>query len=404
MREFMILLHAALACALFCGPGEWEMIEVEVPTEGACLAPRFGGEWLSWIEAGEDDGWVLAAAQLAKEDEPEKVILCSAEEGEWFVNWADRPVMSVGANGAWIASWLRTSGVGTYAYDAVVAVSIDEGKRWTQPAKLHSDDVEGEHGFVSLMPREGEGWAACWLDGRAMGGGHDAHGHPGGDMQLRFAHVDMEGQPRKERILDERVCECCPTALSALPGGGAILVYRDRGADEVRDFSYVYCTDSALDRWSSPRAVCEDGWRVDGCPVNGAALASDGEELAVAWFTRGSDDAAKVLCAWWDAEREAFGDPVRVDAGEPLGRIDAAMLPSGELALTWLEAKSGPDAAEWRLAVGKRGDESFESQVLLQTSASRASGISALHADGEELIFSHTRVEKRAVRVLRLVR
>ena len=78
--------------------------------------------------------------------------------------------------------------------------------------------------------------------------------------------------------------------------------------------------------------------------------------------------------------------------------------PSGELALTWREAKSGPDAAEWRLAVGKRGDESFESQVLLQTSASRASGISALHADGEDLIFSHTRVEKRAVRVLRLVR
>jgi hypothetical protein len=380
------------------------VVELDLPTEARCMAPRFGGDWLSWVEVTEEDGWVLAAARLASVDEPERVVLGTAEEGEWFVNWADRPVMSVGANGAWIASWLRTSGEGAYAYDAVVAVSIDQGKRWTNPAKLHSDKVEGEHGFVSLLPREGAGWAACWLDGRAMGGGHDDHGHPAGDMQLRFAHVDMEGQPVEERVLDERVCECCPTAMAPLPGGGAVIIYRDRGAREVRDFSYVYCTDRKLDRWSSPRAVHEDGWRVDGCPVNGAALATHGERLAVAWFTLGTDDTPRVLCAWWDAKREAFGDPVRVDAGEPLGRIDAAMLPSGEVAITWLAKTEGPDAAEWRLAVGSDAEGGFESQALLETSASRASGISALRADGEELIFSHTRAKNRAVRILRLMR
>ena len=216
----MILLYAALLCAPFNQGDEWEMLELELPTEARCMAPRFGSGWLSWIEAGADDGLVFAAAELVSSDDAERVVLGTAEEGEWFVNWADRPVLSTDSTGAWLASWLRTSGEGTYAYDAVVSVSVDEGERWSTPTKLHSDEVEGEHGFVSLLPREGEGWAACWLDGRAMGGGHDSHGHPAGDMQLRLAHVDYEGQPKAERVLDERVCECCPTALSPIPGGG----------------------------------------------------------------------------------------------------------------------------------------------------------------------------------------
>ncbi len=400
----MILLYAALLCAPFNQGDEWEMLELELPTEARCMAPRFGSGWLSWIEAGADDGWVFAAAELASSDDTERVVLGTAEEGEWFVNWADRPVLSTDSTGAWLTSWLRTSGEGTYAYDAVVSVSVDEGERWSTPTKLHSDEVEGEHGFVSLLPREGEGWAACWLDGRAMGGGHDSHGHPAGDMQLRLAHVDYEGQPQAERVLDERVCECCPTALSPIPGGGAVLVYRDRGADETRDFAYVYCTDPALDRWSSPRTVHEDGWRVDGCPVNGAALATDGEQLAVAWYTEGGDSQPKVLCAWWDEEGEAFGAPTRVDAGRPLGRISAAMLPSGELAISWLEKGDGPDAAEWRLAVGSRDSEEFDSKSLLDASASRASGISALSSHADELLFSCADMSERRVRAFRLTR
>jgi hypothetical protein len=223
-------------------------------------------------------------------------------------------------------------------------------------------------------------------------------------MQLRFAHVDYEGQVSAERILDERVCECCPTALSPLPGGGAVLVYRDRGADETRDFAYVYCTDSSLDRWSSPRPVHEDGWRVEGCPVNGAALAAHGEELAVAWFTMGRDATPRVLCAWWDPERAAFGAPRTLGEGQVLGRISAAMLPSGELAVTWLESREGADVAEWRLSVSARDSKDDDSQALCEAHASRASGISALHAVGGELLFSHTDVVGRKVRALRLLR
>ena len=382
---------------------DWETIELELPVEARCMAPRFsdGGEWLSWIEVAANDSWALAGTRAGSS---ERFQVATAKRSEWFVNWADRPVLSYDKSGALVASWLRMNGEGTYAYDAVVSVSVDEGRRWTAPRKLHSDEVQGEHGFVSLLPRTEDGWAACWLDGRAMGGGHDDHGHPAGDMQLRLAHVDYEGQPSAERVLDERVCECCPTALSALPGGGAVIVYRDRADDETRNFSYVFSTDPELDRWSSPKVVHDDGWRVDGCPVNGAALASAGEELAVAWFTMGEDAAPKVLCSFWNKETLSFGDVLRVDAGRPLGRISAAMLPSGELAISWLEEMDGEDAAEWRLALTERDAEGVDSQRLLDTSASRASGISALSAQGEELFFSCADVSERRVRMFRLTR
>ena len=387
--------------------GDWESVELEVPKRGGGMAPRFSQDstWLSWIEAGSESAWVLVAADLSAETETERVVFKTAERDEIFVNWADRPVFSTDSSRSWLAAWLPRNGESAYAYDSVCSVSVDEGKLWSAPEKLHSDEVQGEHGFISLLPRSEGGWAACWLDGRAMGGGHDDHGHASGPMQLRLAHIDYEGKVSAERVLDERVCECCPTALCALPGGGAVLVYRDRGEGEMRDFAYTYSTDAGLDRWSSPRAVHEDGWRVDGCPVNGAALASDGEEVAVVWYTMGADSTPRVRCAWWDAEREAFGAPKTIAEGKALGRIAAAMLPSGELAVTWLEALEEPGSAEWRLAVGSRSAKSFHIQSLISSSASRASGISTLAVDGEELLFACTRTEpSAAVIALRLFR
>jgi hypothetical protein len=80
------------------------------------------------------------------------------------------------------------------------------------------------------------------------------------------------------------------------------------------------------------------------------------------------------------------------------------MLPSGELAISWLEKGDGPDAAEWRLAVGSRDSEEFDSKSLLDASASRASGISALSSHADELLFSCADMSERRVRAFRLTR
>ena len=64
---------------------------------------------------------------------------------------------------------------------------------------------------------------------------------------------------------------------------GPVVVYRDRSEaeKEIRDISIVRLKGK---KWSAPRPVFQDGWRLNGCPVNGPAVAAAGRRVAVAWF------------------------------------------------------------------------------------------------------------------------
>ncbi|MDE0890727.1 MAG: hypothetical protein OSB14_00910, partial [Planctomycetota bacterium] len=152
MRSLCALL---LPFVLGAQDGAWETVELELPMNAGGLAPRFSQDstWLSWVEASAEPGWLLVAADLSSESEPERVVYKSAKSGELFINWADRPVFSADPTRSWLAAWLSMNGEGTYAYDSICTVSVDEGKLWSSPQKLHSDEVQGEHGFISLLPR-----------------------------------------------------------------------------------------------------------------------------------------------------------------------------------------------------------------------------------------------------------
>lgn len=54
------------------------------------------------------------------------------------------------------------------------------------------------------------------------------------------------------------------------------------GVEEIRDISVIRLKDG---KWSQPRWVAQDGWRINGCPVNGPAVAASDRHVAVAWFT-----------------------------------------------------------------------------------------------------------------------
>ena len=71
--------------------------------------------------------------------------------------------------------------------------------------------------------------------------------------------------------------------------------------------------------WQASRAVADDGWVIEGCPVNGPAIAADGADVAVAWFT-GADDRARVQVAWSGDAGAEFASPVLID-GERADRL-----------------------------------------------------------------------------------
>ncbi len=319
-----------------------------------------------------------------------------AEGSEWFINWADFPSVMKQPDGSLVAHWLQMSGPGRYAYNVQISRSADGGKTWSKPVIPHRDGTETEHGFVSLLPWTGGKAGAAWLDGRKFAaqqkspaakaqGGHNEE--PGGEMTLRFAAMDASGRLSEEVELDGRVCECCQTS-AARTSGGAIVVYRNRSPEEIRDIGYVLFLDG---KWSTPRVLHADGWEIRGCPVNGPSVAAEGKRVAVAWFT-GAQDKPLVKAIFSADAGASFGGPIEISSGRPLGRVDVVMLEDGSAMVSWLE---GSEQSAQIKAMRVRPNGSREAAIVVrETSASRKSGFPRMARAGQNVLFAWTEIEK----------
>ncbi|HZI20230.1 MAG TPA: sialidase family protein [Pyrinomonadaceae bacterium] len=327
-----------------------------------------GSIYLSWIERLPERRFALRFSKRegAGWSAPRTV----AEGDNWFVNWADFPSLLALPGGRLAAHWLVKSGPGPYAYDVHVALSADGGRNWGRPVTPHRDGKQVEHGFVSMWASPEGTPALVWLDGRettahGAGGGHDGHG--GGDMTLRYTAFGRDGRPAPESLLDARVCECCQTS-AAMTSEGPIVVYRDRSPEEVRDIAVVRLSGG---RWSEPSVVYRDGWRIEGCPVNGPSVAARGRRVAVAWFT-GAGDTYRVRVAFSGDAGRSFGQPVEVDDGQPSGRVGVVMLEDGSAAVSWLEkVEAGGEVRVRRVRPDGRRGPSF---TVAGMAAARAGG------------------------------
>jgi hypothetical protein len=284
-----------------------------------------------------------------------------------FVNWADVPHMAATPDGALWAHWLQRSGEGTYAYDVVLSRSRDGGANWAEPIRPHDDGTQTEHGFVSMWAQGTNTLGIAWLDGRNTGAaahaghaGHEAAHASQGAMTLRAAVFDGALQRTQEFALDERVCDCCQTAV-AQTAQGALLVYRGRTDGEVRDI--LATRFNGID-WSAPRAVHADGWTMPACPVNGPDVAALGEAAIVGWYTEAGGQPEVRLARSTDAG-DSFAAPVVLDSGAGvLGRVAVALdaqqawalwlREEGEAQSLWLSRRSPDLATEYeRLEVAK---------------------------------------------------
>ena len=382
-RPFVMLLALGCLCANSAQAG---IRELPTPAAPASLAPNLhvapdGRVLLNWIErAGEGRHALRFAVLEAGGWSVPRVI---AEGPGWFVNWADFPSLIALDDGTLAAHWLVKSGSGTYAYDVQVARSGDGGLTWSQPASPHRDGTLTEHGFVSLVARPGGALEAAWLDGRGTSPGDGGHDHGGGAMTLRYAAIGPDGAPEREALLDPRVCDCCQTDAAVTPDG-PLVVYRDRSEGEVRDIAIVRRRDG---HWTAPLPVARDGWQIEGCPVNGPAVAADGPRVAIAWFTA-ADDRPRVRLAFSADSGESFGPPVAVDDGNPVGRVDAILLEDGSAVVSWVEATpAGPSLRLRRIGADGSRDAAV---AVVSAGAPLASGFPRMVRAGERLVIAWT--------------
>jgi hypothetical protein len=370
-----------------------EMMETPAPatSEGPNLAVSADGSaYLSWMQPGEDGAPSLRYSRLADGAWSAAVTVVTNED--LLVNWADFPSLLPTRSGRLVAQWLQKSGDGPYTYDVRVAQSVDGGASWSPGVVLHDDGVQAEHGFVSMLEPVSGDVQAIWLDGR-----NTVAPNATPEMQLGFTSISPEGAPGATQLIDTRICDCCQTS-AALTEAGAVVVYRDRSAEEIRDISIVRQIDGA---WTAPKSVHADNWHIEGCPVNGPSVAARGKTVAVAWFT-GAGDREQVKVALSQDNGATFGAPVQVDGGNPAGRVSIALSASGEAHVLWLE-RGEQERGEIRLRTVAADGAMSEPVVVTETSTARASGFPRMAVVGEDLVIAWTEVAGQTrVRVARV--
>jgi hypothetical protein len=301
---------------------------------------------------------------------------------DFFSNYADIPSVVRLADGTLAAHWLQMNGTSSSGYDVRLARSSDAGRTWSPPFSPHHDGTKTQHGFASLFDTGG-GLGLIWLDGRAMKPGITPDEEPTGDMALRAAHFDRAWKQFSEATVDSRVCECCPTA-SAVTIDGPIVAYRNRSADEVRD---IFVSRFTGDAWTVPAPVHADGWKIDGCPINGPALGVSGRRVAVAWFTVPKDEGHAFVAFSPDSGR-TFSAPVQVDDAGSIGRVDVEQLSDGSAIVGWIERAGGRTAFKVRRVEenGRRSD----AITVTDLGDRRNSGYPRMARRGQELVFAWT--------------
>jgi hypothetical protein len=203
-------------------------------------------------------------------------------------------------------------------------------------------------------------------------------------MQLGTTHLRSDGSVGSTILIDDRICDCCQTS-AAMTSRGPVVVYRDRSPDEIRDISILRRVDGV---WTQPARVHADDWHIEGCPVNGPSIVADGERVTVAWFT-GARDTARVNVAFSTDAGATFGAPIRVDDGNPAGRVDVEFDGEGRALVTWLE-RVGGEGAEVRLKTVSADGQSSSMAVIATSAAARSSGFPRMIRNGDELLFAWT--------------
>ncbi len=338
---------------------------------------------LSWLEPASD-GVALRYARFTGGafGTPQRVM----SGRDLFVNWADMPSVQPVTADVWAAHWLKLAEGSAGAYHVATAVSGDGGRTWNAPVQLNDDATAAEHGFVELFAWN-DAIGAFWLDGRQLAEWSFDEPDKLLGTSLRVARLDRSGAVVAREIVDELVCDCCQPDL-AMTASGPVVAYRDRHPSEIRDIVVRRHADGA---WGDAVAVAVDGWHIEGCPVNGPAIAAAGDTVAVAWFTAAGNDPRVRIARSNDGAR-TFAPAVDLDGAGSFGQVGLLLEHDGRALVTWWRRAAGGGLDLAARTVGADGALG-ELRVLAHSMEAQPVDVPQIIATGDDALVAWTTLD-----------
>ncbi|HTW65458.1 MAG TPA: sialidase family protein [Bryobacteraceae bacterium] len=295
------------------------------PAGAGSLQPNWtvapdGAAVFSWIEPAKDGAFSLRyAVRRAGAWSPAITV---AAHREFFHHPAEVPEVLALPNGHWMAHWVEAPEGGDDA-EYVYVSSSTNGKTWTAPLEAHHNHSPVQHGLASMIANPDGGASIFWLE--ALRGEDNP-------VSLKRTIVDASGKEVREEVINGDVCGCCPTAVTKT-SKGLLLAYRAHTKEDVRDIAVTRLENG---HWTPGKIVSVDGWIINACPTNAAAIAAKGDHVAVSWFT-GAQDKPRVEMAFSNDAGSSFTKAMVLSAGHAFGYTALAMEEDGGAIVSWLE-------------------------------------------------------------------
>jgi len=279
-----------------------------------------GSPLLSWIETQKDESYTLkyAVRHGAQWSEPRTI----AAHRQFFRQPAELPEVISLSDGTLMAHWVEAPSEGGDAEFSYASASHD-GIKWTAPVMIHKDHSMVQHGLASIVASGDHEASIVWLEALK---GEDA------PVSLKRSVIGADGKVIKEESLDPDVCACCPTSI-VKTARGLLIAYRDHTPEDIRDISVLRLENG---KWSSPKNISPDKWKLDACPTNAAAAAAQGDHVAIAWFT-GAQDMPREQIVFSSDGGSTFTKPVLLSTGHSYGYTSIALDAQGNALVSWLE-------------------------------------------------------------------
>lgn len=350
MSRLILLFVTALAASSTGLVAQPEAVTLNVPgrsmstpwiaSSGTFVAVAFGATAQSggdvFVAMSQDGGRTFGAP-----------VQVNAKAGEARISGeiAPRVSLTARANAAPVVqvTWNAKDG-GTQIKSAR---STDGGRTFGPAINLQKAGAAGDRGWEAAAADANGGLHAVWLDhrGLAAGGEHAMHkgDHDGVAMAQKSSLYYWGGGP--ERELFAGVCYCCKTALTVAPDGAIYAAWRHVFEGNFRDIAFTASHDGGK-TFSPMTRVNQDGWKIDGCPDDGPAMAVDRSGVVhLAWPTV-SNEKGVILYAT-SRDGKTFGKPQQVPTfGTPKSsHPQIAIDGSGTVIIGWDEVRDGARSA-----------------------------------------------------------